>query len=85
MHANIFSGPLSSVALAKDSHDKFDLVDNVVAFKNGLPAHEQAFDSLPSLRSELFNRPHLPNEEDTSIITAMVGDLNEGAMIVPLT
>ena len=60
-------------------------MDSVVAFKNGVPDREQAFDSLPSLRSELFNHPHLTNEEDTSIITTMVAYLNEGAMIVPLT
>ena len=85
MHSNIFSGSLSNVSSAEDSHDEFDPVDDIVAFKNRVPAHEQAFDSLPSLRSELFNCPHLPNEEDTSIITAMVADLNEGAMTAPLT
>jgi hypothetical protein len=60
-------------------------MDNVVALEEGMPAREQAFDSLSSLRSELLNRPHLPNEEDTSIITSMVADLNEGVMTAPLT
>jgi hypothetical protein len=68
MHSAIFSGSLSSASVEEDAHDKFD------------PMDEQAFDSLSIFRSELFNRPHLPNEEDTSIITTMVTDLNEGVM-----
>ncbi len=85
MHSNIFSGSLSSVSLAEVSHDEFVPEDDIVAFNKGTPTHEQAFDSLFSLRIELLDRPHLPNEEDTSIITTMIADLNEGAMTAPLT
>jgi hypothetical protein len=62
-------------------------VDDVAALEE-LSVHEvyeEAFDSLSNLRSELFKRPHLPNEEDTSIITSMIADLNEGVITVTLT
>ena len=60
-------------------------MDDVVALENEMPAHKQGFDSLSGLRSELLDRPHLPNEEDTSIIATMVADLNEGMITVTLT
>ena len=77
MQSDMFSGSLSSVS-GEDERDEFVPVDGVVALEEGIPAHEQVSDSLSSLRSELFNRPHLPNEEDTSIIATMITDLNEG-------
>lgn len=80
MESGIFSGSLSSASSEEDARDEFVPMDDVVALNEGTPAHEQAFDSLSSFRSELFDRPHLPNEEDTSIITTMVANLNEGVM-----
>jgi len=78
MHSDIFSGSLSNASLEEDAR--------VESFPMGGVVHEQeqAFDSLSSLRSELFNRPHLPNEEDMSIITTMVADLNEGVLFASL-
>ena len=85
MHSDIFSGSLSSVSLAEDADDEYIPMDDVVASKRGISANEQASDSLSSLRSELLDCPHLPNEEDTSIITTMIADLNEGAMTALLS
>jgi len=79
-HSDIFSGSLSNAEDAEDARDTFVSMVDGAALEEGMPAHEWVFDNLTSLRSELLNRPHLPNEEDTSIITAMVADLNEGVM-----
>jgi len=70
---------LSSTSLDGVKREEFVTVDDVAALEE-LSVHEvyeEAFDSLSNLRSELFKRPHLPNEEDTSIITSMIADLNE--------
>lgn len=82
---SIFSGSVSSVSSAESKRDEFVPVNDVVALEEGIPAHEQVFDSLSGLRSELFNKPHLPNEEDTSIIVNMITDLNEGITTKTLT
>jgi hypothetical protein len=88
--SDIFSGSLSSVSdsLEDVRRDEFVPVgvDDVKALEEEeeIPTHEELFDSLSGLRSEFLNRTHLQNEEDTSIITAMVQNLNEGMAIVTL-
>ena len=84
MQSDIFSGSLSNVSSAEAKSDEFVSGDAVVTPEE-VPMHEKAFDGLSSLRSELFSRPHLPNEEDTSIITTMIANLNEGMITLTLT